>query len=75
MSELLDTPSVTREACPVCEPEYDPRALLELRFCHRHEPDRAGIDEIRWETDALENGDAGGDSNRAFCDFVHRKRA
>ena len=40
-----DTPVVTRDLCPGCEPDYDPRALIEVRFCHRHEPDRLGIDD------------------------------
>jgi len=73
MSEPRDTPIVTRDLCPGCEPDYDLRALIEIRFCHRHEPDRAGIDEIPWGSLHFENGEAGGDSNKAACDFFHRK--
>ena len=69
----MDTPVVTRELCPVCEPEYDPRGLFEFRFCHRHEPDRAGIEDIHWESPHYENGEVGGASNKAICDFFHRK--
>ena len=73
MSEPRDTPVVTRDLCPGCEPDYDPRSLIEVRFCHQHEPERTGIEDIHWEYPGIENGEAGGASNKAICDFFHRK--
>lgn len=77
MSEFLsDTPMVGRHVCPGCEPDLDVMAeVVDLRYCHHHEPVRAG-DADTEVTQGWISGtqDAGGEDNRAWCDLLHRKK-
>jgi hypothetical protein len=54
--------------CPECQPERDPSVeILELRRCEAH------------YLDVIQNAvgpstcEAGGEDNRRFCDFIHRR--
>lgn len=78
MSELSDTPDLSRLYCPGCEPDADlTREILRPYWCSKHEPSRDG------ELDRLVRGDefnplmgnAEADSrelNRSMCDLIHR---
>jgi hypothetical protein len=77
VSEYLATsPVVARAWCPGCEPLADPLAeLLEVRYCDDHIPGRAGSADAAIPADAVMPGsaEAGGESNRAWCDLFHRQ--
>lgn len=72
-----ETPIVTRAYCPVCEPEADPlKELLEVSYCNLqgHRPTFTG-DADMIVAPISGTGEAGGESNRALCDALHRKGA
>ena len=71
-----DTLSIARVYCPGCEPGADPEAeILDVRWCERHGPKDGGADDARVESDAVPLGvaEAGGASNKAWCDLLHRR--
>lgn len=76
MSDYLpDTPVISRDWCPTCEPERDPtQETLEVRHCHHHQPDRAGLDDQAVTSQSYMSGgaEAGGEENRVACDLLHR---
>jgi hypothetical protein len=84
MTETIrDTPIVTRTYCPGCEPDAEDaeqlRAtgqLLEVRWCDPHTPDRAGAEDATVALDSYPagSGEAGGESNRAWCALLHPRR-
>ncbi|MBI4169040.1 MAG: hypothetical protein HY510_03800 [Acidobacteria bacterium] len=78
MSEhILDTPSVARSYCPGCEPTADSvKEILDVRWCDAHHPEVDGAEDEKLIANAYLSGsaEAGGDPNRAVCDFVHRKK-
>lgn len=70
-----ETPNLAKDWCPTCEPDRDPmREILHTQYCWAHQ------DLVLGQADAMvpppENpswhhaGDAGGASNKAFCDFI-----
>ena len=76
MSEIAETPSLSSSYCPRCDPERDPlREILAVQWCARHQPSTGGSDDDRATLgrgvlSAL--GEAEGDSNRLWCELVHR---
>jgi len=63
-------------ACPGCEIGRDPATYV-VTWCHYHEPSRGGVDdEVVDLSFGLGNStlEAGGEDNRAWCEFFHRKR-
>ncbi len=73
---LPDSPVVSRAYCPGCEPEADPTAeVLDVRYCERHAPERDGRDDdaVRSQQYLSGSAEAGGEENRLWCDFVHRR--
>lgn len=76
MDYLPDSPIVTRSYCPTCEPEADPIAeILEVRYCDPHGPVRDGaLDNVVTSQSYMSgSGEGGGEDNRRYCDFFHRK--
>lgn len=75
MSDWLpDTPALGRSYCPGCEPESDPcREILDVRWCERHEPGRAGQDDDIVTSAAYlsGSGECGGEDNARFCAIIH----
>ena len=72
---LPDSPQMSTPWCPVCEPDRDPIAeILETRHCEYHVPSRQGnIDHVVSQASYLGSGDIEGESNRAWCELIHRK--
>jgi hypothetical protein len=67
-AHIMEEPE-PREWCPVCEPEIDQIiSYVVERRCSRHP---ALSDE--WAA-PLESHDAGGVSNKMWCDFIHRNK-
>lgn len=65
---LLNTPNEARDWCPGCEPDADPlREVLVERRCYAHAPS-AGIENF----ESIAVMEAGGSSNRDFCNLLHR---
>ena len=65
----------TRQYCPGCEPDTNPLTeLVTLCYCGTHCPPDTGADDLHPTVPSQPAipGDAGGPSNRAFCDFFHR---
>lgn len=75
MSDILpDTPALARPYCPKCEPDADPTAaILDVRWCDSHTPDRVGLDDEAVTPGIFPSGsaEAGGDDNRRWCEIVH----
>lgn len=70
---------MARAYCPTCEPRTDPFAeILIVRYCGEHLLVDDGSEDARvvrpeqWA--AVASGEAGGESNRRWCAFVHRGR-
>jgi hypothetical protein len=64
--------------CPECESEIEPsdddrRAAI---YCRRHMPPAVGVDDgaVNIETYPAGTTEAGGEDNRNWCDFFHRRR-
>lgn len=60
--------------CPRCEPERDPfKEILDVRYCHQHEPSRAGTDD-RGITPGLwlAGGAEAGEDGAAWAKVLHR---
>jgi hypothetical protein len=78
MSEhIADTPSIARLYCPSCDPEADPTLeVLDVRWCESHSPRSAGSHDDVVTAAAFLSGsiEAGGDDNRRWCEFLHRRR-
>jgi hypothetical protein len=73
---IPDTPIVTTQYCPTCEPDRE-GPLLEVRYCEPHTPDRGGAEDSSVQALAYLSGcaDVTGDGgNRAWCELLHRKR-
>ena len=76
MSEIAETPSMASSYCPGCDPNRDPfREILAVQWCVKHQPSFGGPDDERTTLgrgvlSAL--GEAEADSNRVWCDLVHR---
>ena len=71
---LPDTPVAVVFRCPKCDPEPGCSLPVMDRFCDRHRPSHAGVDDELVPETYLSNTDAGGDDNRAFCDWLHRRK-
>lgn len=72
---MTDTAYVPVKYCPGCEPRRDPTAeCLILEFCAAHPLVRDGVDDDKVAAGASLSGsdEAGGVSNRAWCDLLHR---
>ena len=73
---IPETPNVTIPWCPGCEPEKDPLDFLgEVCYCAPHKPSSEG--QVVPTFQPLDDGvfyqsDAGGQSNRDACNFIHR---
>ena len=69
--------SEPREFCPGCEPETDPiKEFVIERWCFRHQEAQQGTaDEQVQSSGALLSGssEAGGEDNRKWCEFLHRR--
>ena len=78
MSEYLsDSPVVARGWCPGCEPLADPTLdILDVRYCEQHTPVREGDADrsVTAESCASGSTEAGGESNRLWCELFHRRR-
>lgn len=77
MSFPEDSVQITVPYCPGCQPERDPSAeLIHVLFCYQHIPSVEGDADqaIRSSYYLTGSNEAGGDSNRRFCDFIHRKK-
>ena len=75
---LADSPPVTRQWCPGCEPLIDPVVeLVDERRCGLHELDRTGSEDVLVRDAGFPSGtaEAGGEPNRAWCDLLHRGQA
>ena len=76
MSDYLsDSPVVARSWCPGCEPLADPTLeILDVRYCDLHLPSREGQADAEVRTGDYLSGstEAGGDSNRAWCEVIHQ---
>lgn len=73
---MMDTAYVPVKFCPGCEPARDPIAeCLVVEFCEAHAPSRDGVDDDKVAAGAYLSGsqDAGGEPNKAWCDWLHRK--
>ena len=75
----IDSPVVTRPVCPGCEPDTELHGMVEVRWCHHHEPKRTGTHDGAIPRDLEDSypagsAEAGGSENRAFCAFFHRGR-
>lgn len=75
-NSLPDSPVVGRSYCPTCEPGTDSDVeIVSVTYCANHQPDRAGAeDEKMAETHLSGTAEAGGEGNRAVCDFFHRSK-
>ena len=62
----------TRPYCPTCEPETDPvEELVTVRYCGRHDPDRAGVeDECVPPGLGIGGGEADGHDCRIVAGFI-----
>ena len=73
---LPDTPSLARRYCPGCEPLADiTTEILETTWCNAHAPSFIGqLDHVQpsYQSFLSGNAEAEGESNRLFCDFIHR---
>jgi hypothetical protein len=75
MSDPRDTPMLGVPWCPRCAPDLDPSTIvLEIDWCDRHRPTIHGADDALVTVgNTLTGGqEAGGDSNRSFCELIHR---
>lgn len=75
MEVIPDTPVLGRPYCPGCEPDTDPREILDVRWCDCHTPDRDGLDDGSvpagvWPSGSMESG---GNDNRRWCEIFHSK--
>lgn len=72
---LPDTPNLSTSWCPGCRPEVDPtQVIVQIRWCDTHEPSRVGADDehVLLAGPYLSGtAEAGGESNRLWCEFVH----
>jgi hypothetical protein len=71
---LADSPRLARWYCPDCEPDADPtQEILEVRWCDAHVPLRDGLDDptVGPETSLSGSGEAGGETNRRWCEVLH----
>ena len=77
MSEyLVASPVVARSWCPGCEPLADPIAeILDVRYCDDHTPGRGGSADadVPAELAVPASSEAGGETNRVWCDLLHRE--
>lgn len=79
MSDYLpDSASLGRRYCPGCEPAADVCAqVLEVSYCATHAPSWVGRDDpvilhgLEWYSSG--NAEVEPDTNRAFCNLIHRK--
>lgn len=64
--------------CPECESQIvpNPNDRRPAVYCRRHMPTMTGHDDGAANLESYPSGstEAGGDDNRAFCDFFHRRR-
>lgn len=64
---LPETPDISEPWCPTCQPERDPsREILRVQYCYIHRSDP--IEDSTLPT----TGAAGGESNKKWCDLIHR---
>lgn len=73
---LADSPVIAHSWCPGCEPLRDPTLeILDVRYCDSHAPKRGGADDtsVRSESYASGSTEAGGESNRLWCELFHGK--
>lgn len=76
MSEFTETANLASSYCPACDPERDPiREILTVRWCDEHQPPCGGTDDERADVGRMAVGsasEASADTNRPWCEFVHR---
>lgn len=76
--DLAETPVVTRDWCPGCEPDVDPlRALVRESWCGHHIPSQRGVDDdrvIAAEWFVLATGELNAETNRAMNALLARSR-
>ncbi len=72
---VADSPVVARAWCPGCEPFADPTLeILDIRYCDPHSPPRRGEADTTVTPEGWVSGssEAGGESNRLWCQLLHR---
>ena len=70
----MDTPRELPELCPICHPEDEGV----IYYCDAHRPDSTGVDDhlaLGLPPYLSGGAEAGGEENRVWCAFIHRKRA
>jgi hypothetical protein len=76
MDSRPSNPALGRSYCPGCETNADPsEEILEVNWCDPHAPTRAGFDDARVTSAGFLSGtdEAGGDSNRRWCELLHEE--
>jgi len=78
VSDMNDTPNLAASYCPGCEPTRDPlQEILSVHWCDEHRPEFDGHDDDRaiFGTSLLSTvGEAEAETNRPWCELVHRAR-
>lgn len=76
MSDIEDTPVVATFYCPSCEPARDPlKEILSVHWCDEHRPEFEGQDDdqaIFRTTLQSTVGEAEAETNRPWCELLHR---
>jgi hypothetical protein len=77
VSDIAETPNLASPYCPGCDPERDPlQEILIVFWCDEHRPPSDGPDDERAAAlgqGALSSlGEAEAETNRPWCEFVHR---
>jgi len=75
--DAYDLPSEVKDWCPQCDPDGIPDPWM-LRLCGLHIPPLRGPEDERVNTQdgtywSRGSAESGGESNAAFCEFIHRK--
>lgn len=74
---MADSPNLARPYCPGCDLLADVTTeILETRWCSAHAPATLGqLDHVQpsYQSYLSGNVDAEGESNRLFCNLIHRK--
>ena len=76
MTDIVpETAVISRLYCPGCEVDADPmKEILDVLWCDTHRPDSSGaVDHVVTPSGYISgSGEAGGNDNKAYCDFFHR---
>lgn len=74
---VRDTPSLGRPCCPGCEPDVDiQEEIIDVRYCEAHTPRGPGLDDelVDMSSFPAGSGEAGGEDNRRWCEFFHKRK-